>query len=175
MSPPQHVPELEFVAHVNVELGEPLELGSVLTGQRRVIPITGGSISGPLLDAEILDGGADWQIVSADGTAVIDTRYSARTADGSLIYLATSGFRHGPAEVLARVAPETSITSGFRSILRVVAVGLNGSTTPSLLRRRVETQCRLFTTCSPCDSPIAGALGRIRTCAHGSGGRCSIP
>ena len=65
----QHVPELEFVAHVNVELGEPLELGSVLIGQRRVIPITGGSISGPLLNAEILDGGADWQIVSADGTA----------------------------------------------------------------------------------------------------------
>ena len=54
--------ELEFVAHVNVELGEPLELGSVLIGQRRVIPITGGSISGPLLNAEILDGGADWQL-----------------------------------------------------------------------------------------------------------------
>ena len=41
-SPPEHVPELEFIAHVNVELGEPLELGSVLTGQRRIIPITGG-------------------------------------------------------------------------------------------------------------------------------------
>ena len=104
MSPPEHIPELEFVAHVNVELGEPLELGSVLTGQRRIIPITGGSITGPLLNAEILDGGADWQMVSADGTAIIDTRYCARTLDGSLIYLATSGFRHGPAEVLARVA-----------------------------------------------------------------------
>ena len=56
------------------------------------------------MNAEILDGGADWQIVTADGTAVIDTRYSARTADGSLIYLATSGFRHGPAEVLERVS-----------------------------------------------------------------------
>ena len=104
MSSPQHVPELEFVAHVNVELGAPMELGSVLTGQRRIIPITGGSITGPLLNAEILDGGADWQVVTGDGTALIDTRYSARTDEGSLIYLATSGFRYGPPEVLARVA-----------------------------------------------------------------------
>ena len=26
-----------------------------------------------------------------------------------------------------------------------------------------------------CRSHISGAPGRIRTCAHGSGGRCSIP
>ena len=104
MSSTQHVPELEFVAHVKVELGAPMELGSVLTGQRRIIPITGGSITGPLLNAEILDGGADWQVVTRDGTVLIDTRYSARTDDGSLIYLATSGYRHGPPEVLARVA-----------------------------------------------------------------------
>ena len=171
MSPPQHVPELEFVAHVNVELGEPSELGSVLIGQRRVIPITGGSISGPLLNAEILDGGADWQIVSADGTAVIDTRYSARTADGSLIYLATRGFRHGPAEVLARVAAGEDVARHeyyFRLQVNLESggPGLNGSITPSSLRQQVVTQCRLSTTYSPCDSSIAGALGRIRTCAH---------
>ena len=76
----------------------------MLTGTRRVIPIIGGSIIGPSLKAEILDGGADWQIVAEDGTAIIDTRYTARTDDGSYIYLATSGYRHGPAEVLARVA-----------------------------------------------------------------------
>ena len=180
MSPPQYVPELEFAAHVNVELGEPLELGSVLTGQRRIIPITGGSITGPLLNAEILDGGADWQMVSADGTAIIDTRYSARTADGSLVYLATRGFRHGPAEVLARVAAGEDVARDeyyFRLQVNLEreARGLNGLTTPSSSRQQVATQCRLSTTCSPCDSAIAGALGRIRTCAHGSGGRCSIP
>ncbi|MGA1437055.1 MAG: DUF3237 domain-containing protein [Ilumatobacteraceae bacterium] len=104
MQHPEHVPQLEFVAHVEVELASPMEFGGVLTGTRRVIPIIGGSIAGPLLNAQILDGGADWQIVAGDGTAIIDTRYTARTDDGSLIYLATSGYRHGPAEVLARVA-----------------------------------------------------------------------
>lgn len=104
MTSPQHVPQLEFVANVNVELGAPMELGQIPVGQRRIIPIIGGSILGPVLNAEILDGGADWQVVTGDGTALIDTRYSARTDDGSLIYLATSGYRHGPPEVLARVA-----------------------------------------------------------------------
>ena len=99
-------PELRLtpVAVAWVELGVPLEVGPTLTGRRRVIPIVGGRFEGSRLNATILDGGADWQTVAADGTAIIDTRYSARTADGDLLYIATSGFRHGPPEVLARVA-----------------------------------------------------------------------
>ena len=101
---PDHTPTLEFAAKVRVELDTPMDVGLVPIGRRRIIPITGGAIDGPLLSAEILSGGADWQIVGNDGTAVIDTRYTARTADGSLIFLATQGFRHGPVEVLARIA-----------------------------------------------------------------------
>lgn len=101
---PDHVPSLDFVATVSVDLGAPMDLDPVPLGHRKIIPIVGGTIAGPDLHAEILDGGADWQIVGADGTAIIDTRYTARATDGSLIYLATQGFRHGPADVLARVA-----------------------------------------------------------------------
>ena len=126
MQHPEHVPHLEFVAHVEVELASPMEFGEVLTGTRRVIPIIGGSIVGPLLNAEILDGGADWQIVAEDGTAIIDTRYTARTDDGSLIYLATSGYRHGPAEVLARVADGAAVGRDeyyFRLIVQLESGG----------------------------------------------------
>ena len=56
------------------------------------------------LNGEILDNGADWQIVTADNIAVIDTRYLLRLSDGSLAYLQTKGFRHGPAEVMAELA-----------------------------------------------------------------------
>jgi len=97
-------PTLEFVAHAEIELGEPMELGNVPTGVRRIIPISGGTITGPRLRADIDSGGADWQIVSTDGTAVIDTRYSATMSDGSSLFLQTQGFRHAPAEVLARLA-----------------------------------------------------------------------
>ena len=126
MQHPEHVPHLEFVAHVEVELASPMEFGGVLTGTRRVIPIIGGSIAGPLLNAQILDGGADWQIVAGDGTAIIDTRYTARTDDGSLIYLATSGYRHGPAEVLARVADGAAVGRDeyyFRLIVQLESGG----------------------------------------------------
>jgi 5-methylphenazine-1-carboxylate 1-monooxygenase len=96
--------DLEFVAHAEILLGEIVDIGPVLSGHRRVIPITGGHFAGPLLDATILSGGADWQLVASDGTAVIDTRYTARTAGGALIYVSTSGFRCGPADVIARLA-----------------------------------------------------------------------
>jgi Protein of unknown function (DUF3237) len=95
---------LEPVTTAVVELGQPQELGEVLTGRRRIIPIIGGRFDGPLLQATILNGGADWQLVAADGTAIIDTRYSARSDDGHLFYISTSGFRSGPPAVLARLA-----------------------------------------------------------------------
>jgi hypothetical protein len=95
---------LQFVAHAHVELGPILDLGAVLVGRKRVIPITGGFFEGPMLNATILDGGADWQTVAEDGTGVIDTRYNALGADGEVFSIATQGFRHGSPEVLARLA-----------------------------------------------------------------------
>jgi hypothetical protein len=53
-----------------------------------------------LFDADIAPGGADWQVVRPDGTVEIDTRYSARTADGEFVHFRTSGLRSGPPEVL---------------------------------------------------------------------------
>jgi len=70
-------------------------------GNRRIIPITGGHFRGPLLDGGILNNGADWQVVTAEGTTIVDTRYLRRTHDNSLVYLRTYGFRLGPPQVLA--------------------------------------------------------------------------
>ena len=69
-----------------------------------MIPIAGGTVRGARLRGVILSGGADWQLVDGAGTAVIDTRYLMRTDDGDLIVISTQGFRHGPPEVLARIA-----------------------------------------------------------------------
>ncbi|MGH1502101.1 MAG: DUF3237 family protein [Acidimicrobiales bacterium] len=96
--------ELELVARATITLAQPLEAGPALLGVRRVIGITGGRFEGPSFGADILPGGADWQTVAPDGTAVIDTRYSARTDAGHVLEIATQGFRHGAPEVLARIA-----------------------------------------------------------------------
>jgi hypothetical protein len=92
------------VCHVEAGLEDPLLVGAVPLGTRRVIPIEGGTVQGPKLQGVILSGGADWQLIDRDGTAIIDTRYLMRTGDGTLIVITTQGFRHGPPDVLARVA-----------------------------------------------------------------------
>jgi hypothetical protein len=99
-------PSLEFMARFEVSLESPaLELGQIESlGKRRIIPITGGKFSGPRLRGQILNNGADWQLVLADGLAQIDTRYALKTDDGALIYIQTRGVRYGPAEVMAEVA-----------------------------------------------------------------------
>ncbi|ACL61238.1 conserved hypothetical protein [Methylobacterium nodulans ORS 2060] len=99
-------PQLEYMARFTVDLEAPVwELGKTSDlGARRIIPITGGTFSGPLLNGEILNNGADWQVVTADGLAIIDTRCLLKANDGSLIYLQTKGYRYGPSEVLAEVA-----------------------------------------------------------------------
>lgn len=95
---------MEFVAGVQVELGELMSVGAVASGERRIVPIVGGRFEGPRLRGSVLAVGADWQVLQHDGAMRIDTRYTWRTDDGALIYVQTRGWRTGPAEVLARLA-----------------------------------------------------------------------
>ena len=105
MEPIQPVaPQLELIGRCRADLGQPLELGHTPWGRRRIIPILGGEFDGPRLAARILAGGADWQVIHEDGMAAIDTRYTLQAQDGELISVATRGVRHGPPEVLRRLA-----------------------------------------------------------------------
>jgi hypothetical protein len=99
MTPAAPVPRLEPAFDGTATLGPLEDHGTTRAGHRRVVPITGGLVSGRL-DAEILAGGADWQIVRPDGCTEIDTRYSARTLAGEYVHFRTSGVRSGPPEIL---------------------------------------------------------------------------
>lgn len=94
------VPGLEPAFTVDARLGPLEDHGVTRAGHRRVVPIAGGRVVG-LFDAEILPGGADWQVVRPDGTVEIDTRYSARTSAGEYVHFRTLGVRSGPPPVLA--------------------------------------------------------------------------
>ena len=87
-----------------ITLQPPLELGDTPLGRRRIIHITGGRFSGERLSGRVLAGGADWQVIRADGVADLDARYTLETGDGALIYVRNRGYRHGPAEVLKRIS-----------------------------------------------------------------------
>jgi Protein of unknown function (DUF3237) len=97
-------PRLTRVYRLEAALGEPLDLGDVSQGHRRIVPLTGGTFTGPDLNGKLLPGvSADWQIVLRDGTALGDVRYTLQTDDGALLYVQSRGVRHGSAEVLARL------------------------------------------------------------------------
>ena len=79
-------------------------VGDVAQGRRRIVPLTGGTFTGPDLSGKLLPGAsADWQIVLADGTALGDIRYTLQTDRGELLYVQSRGVRHGSASVLARL------------------------------------------------------------------------
>ncbi len=98
------VPSLSHSFTLRVELGSPLELGQGRAGNRRIIPIVGGKALGPDITGEVLNLGADWQTIHADGAAHLDTRYAMQTDDGAVIEIVNIGTRHGPKAVLERLA-----------------------------------------------------------------------
>ena len=112
-------PALVPVCVIEVDLGEPIDLGVTREGHRRDTPILGGALRGLAggglaeLRAVILPGGGDRQRVRGDGAAgtviEIDARYDARTDAGAILAVHAHGVRHvpgsgAPGGVLFRVA-----------------------------------------------------------------------
>jgi len=95
---------LQPLFKAEITLAEAQELGETPQGRRRIIGITGGRFSGERLSGRVLAGGADWQLIRADGVADLDARYTLETSDGALIYVRNRGYRHGSPEVIRRLA-----------------------------------------------------------------------
>ena len=112
-------PELEFAFELKVQVSPPQEMGVTAKGTRKIIPITGGSFEGPGIKGTIMPGGYDWQLIRTDGVAEVEARYVLKTDDGALITIVNKGLRHGPAEVIQRLAKGEIIDPSlyyFRSI-----------------------------------------------------------
>lgn len=82
----------------------PSIIGKTPGVDRRVGEITGGRFEGERLRGKILSGGSDWQSVRADGAWMLDVRCVLQTDDGALIGMTYRGMRHGPKDVLDRIA-----------------------------------------------------------------------
>ena len=97
-------PSLEFLAELTVQVGAPIEIGDTPGGLRRVIPIIGGTVSGPDLQGRVLAAGADFQIVHpSDGTARLDARYVLGLDDGTHVFVVNRALRRSSPEVTARL------------------------------------------------------------------------
>jgi hypothetical protein len=93
-------PALEFVTRVSAEIAGPIGSGTSPRGKRQVIPITGGTLSGPLLSGRVLPGGADFQILRSDGVVELEARYFIETADACRVYVCNQGLAHADAGAL---------------------------------------------------------------------------
>jgi hypothetical protein len=96
-------PKLTFAFEVRATVGPPMEVGQVAQGRRRIVSITGGTFEGPNVRGKVMAGGADWQIIRADGFTELDTRYTLETDKGQIIYVQNPGMRHAPPDVMKRL------------------------------------------------------------------------
>jgi hypothetical protein len=106
---------------IRCELANIVDLGPAPFGHRRVVNILGGSVTGAKLTGRVLPGGADWQIVAADGCLDIHARYTIESDAGSLIQVDSKGLRAGPPDVLARLGRGEDVDSSlyyFRTVMR---------------------------------------------------------
>jgi hypothetical protein len=88
---PQVAPQLEFALQLKVTLGETFAINNTQHGRRTVIPITGGTFEGPGLKGTIVNGGADYQLGSADGRTELEAIYCIKTDDGVYIHVRNRG------------------------------------------------------------------------------------
>ena len=86
------------------------DLGATPNGTRRIATVSGGSFKGERLSGRIRPTpGGDWLQLRADGATILDVRCTLETDDGELIYMTYRGVRHGPPEVMARLAKGESV------------------------------------------------------------------
>ena len=87
----------ELMWKANVKIGTMINVGVSKRGTRRVIPITGGTFSGPKINGEVLPGGEDWQLVRPDGDTELYARYLMKTDDGIVLQILNKALMHAPA------------------------------------------------------------------------------
>jgi hypothetical protein len=114
-------PALVPMMRVRCEVAAMVTLGQAPLGERRFVPLGGGTVTGPELNGTLVEGGVDWQISRADNVLDIAAHYVIRTDDGALVEVQSNGMRHGPADVVARLVAGEAVPPDqyfFRTLMR---------------------------------------------------------
>jgi hypothetical protein len=107
-----------------------VEQGQVDGGRKRFIAITGGTVSGPRLNGEVLPGGGDWQVIEPGGLTRVEARYFLKASDGTVVEVTNPGVRVASTDVIDRLARGDEVEPGayyFRTTPRFqVSEGVHG-------------------------------------------------
>ena len=116
----------EFLMELTLETLPAHRLGEAHAG-RLVVPISGGSFSGPRLRGTVMGPGGDWIVERPDGSRTLDVRLLLQTDDGKTIYASWRGIAYPEADgsLFARILPlfETGAPE-YSWLNNVVAVGV---------------------------------------------------
>jgi len=85
------LPHLEFVFEEFVTLGTSIHPGETPFGERNIVPITGGTFSGPNIRGKVMSGGWDWQLVTKTGCRSVQADYMIQADDGAIINVVNKG------------------------------------------------------------------------------------
>jgi hypothetical protein len=97
-------PTLEHLCDLAVTIAAPVEVGQTPAGLRRMIPITGGTVTGARVNGKVLAGGADFQLILGGGTqAHLDARYVIELGDGSRVFVQNTALRVASLENSQRI------------------------------------------------------------------------
>lgn len=117
---------MSVFAVFNVDVAEIIDFGQTAIGHRRMVPITGGTISGAIGSGVILPG-TDWQWVQADGSITLDAHYALKLDSGELVEVESRGTRYTDAngQVIFRTSIRLSTSADRPDINQrmFVAVG----------------------------------------------------
>lgn len=96
-------PALRYLTRLTVQVGEPIDLGILPTGRRRIVPIVGGTAAGPGLSGTVRAAGADTQTLRAPDVMDLDAHYLVDTDEGAVIEVRNRGVRVASPEDTAAV------------------------------------------------------------------------
>jgi hypothetical protein len=83
-----------------LRLGAVHDVGDTPLGHRRVLDVTGGTLSGERVQGTILTGGREYELALTSGTVEIEELHMVRFADNSVAYLRTCGVTVGGETVI---------------------------------------------------------------------------
>ncbi|MFI5306629.1 MAG: DUF3237 domain-containing protein [Polyangiales bacterium] len=100
----------DMVFEAALQIGTVLDLGQTQYGRRTIAPIVGGTITGPKLNGQVMNGGLDWQVVRPSGALEIEEVAILQTSDGATIYLRNCGIAPDESSAV-RIVPDFEAAS----------------------------------------------------------------
>ncbi|WP_437738209.1 DUF3237 family protein [Sorangium sp. So ce1335] len=98
----------ELVFRATLELGETHDVGTTQFGNRRLLDVKGGTLTGDNIEATFLTGGMELELTLSNGSVELEEINILRASDGSLIYLRSCGVAAAGDEVV-RIVPDFEV------------------------------------------------------------------